>query len=539
MTAMVKLSAGEKRSEVIQPLLEVGRPDDKYEREADAVADRVMRMPSSELPSMKTRKPDIQMKCAQCEEEEENLLMSPAYENGEMLSMKSITGASPRMMQTPVHNTGGEMIQKEEGTSEVEDIVTSHSQDATTDISSGLVDRREFVPATDSSQERTLGTLSGVRINFNPATCTVTLPSKLKFEHPDASNWPSCSADSGTPPPTPQLSQGAFDELRERYIALTNQWLNGWYKVRMSNCEHSCAGREMDINVAAEEDAANATTTVVLANTTGRSCASPSQVTLHAQGLHGGGIMDHRIIHESGHMALGFTDEYPVSHGNPDEESVRTEDFSAAGSSSDYRDWMLLHERHFSFVPEFLKTIFPDCDAELVEINRPEVHFEFSGVLGGTSYQGGGYYLGLGMDLEFPLSRTRDWQVFLGAHTHLMMPLLAADRTAFLAGARVGLEHTFGTSSGGFQWGAFGELGYGTFGREEEGGAYAGSERYGAPYYMVGGNLGYGFAPSSGIIPFVGLEGSYGSTILNDDDREVHGNDEFFYLGLNAGLQWR
>src|ERR1044071_800863 len=45
----------------IQPKLSVGEPDDKYEKEADAVADKVMRMPEQNF---------VQRKCAHCEKEE-------------------------------------------------------------------------------------------------------------------------------------------------------------------------------------------------------------------------------------------------------------------------------------------------------------------------------------------------------------------------------------------------------------------------------------------------------------------------------------
>lgn len=46
----------------IQTKLSIGQPNDKYEREADSVADRIMRMPQ--------KTPNIQTKCAACEEEE-------------------------------------------------------------------------------------------------------------------------------------------------------------------------------------------------------------------------------------------------------------------------------------------------------------------------------------------------------------------------------------------------------------------------------------------------------------------------------------
>src|SRR5690554_7559785 len=45
----------------VQPKLTVGSPDDPYEREADAMADQVMRMPEPGF---------VQRKCAQCVEEE-------------------------------------------------------------------------------------------------------------------------------------------------------------------------------------------------------------------------------------------------------------------------------------------------------------------------------------------------------------------------------------------------------------------------------------------------------------------------------------
>jgi len=52
----------------IQPKLSLGAPDDPYEREADAVAEQVMRNLS-----VKADPPDIQAKCASCEREEERL----------------------------------------------------------------------------------------------------------------------------------------------------------------------------------------------------------------------------------------------------------------------------------------------------------------------------------------------------------------------------------------------------------------------------------------------------------------------------------
>ena len=49
---------------MVQAKLRIGDPDDKYEREADQVADQVMRMP---LPDA-ARAPDVQRECTDCEE---------------------------------------------------------------------------------------------------------------------------------------------------------------------------------------------------------------------------------------------------------------------------------------------------------------------------------------------------------------------------------------------------------------------------------------------------------------------------------------
>ncbi|HWK04715.1 MAG TPA: DUF4157 domain-containing protein [Puia sp.] len=54
----------------IQPRLTIGPVDDPYEREADAMADKVMRMSDTEMLQTKPSPVSIQRKCAHCEEEE-------------------------------------------------------------------------------------------------------------------------------------------------------------------------------------------------------------------------------------------------------------------------------------------------------------------------------------------------------------------------------------------------------------------------------------------------------------------------------------
>lgn len=66
----------------VQPKLNIGDPDDQYEREADYVADAVMNSPTTQIQrqkleeeeedelQMKERKPEIQRKCEECKKEE-------------------------------------------------------------------------------------------------------------------------------------------------------------------------------------------------------------------------------------------------------------------------------------------------------------------------------------------------------------------------------------------------------------------------------------------------------------------------------------
>lgn len=56
-----------------QPKLAINQPNDIYEQEADAMADKVMRMPDNESKQLSFFKPAIsslQRKCEHCEEEE-------------------------------------------------------------------------------------------------------------------------------------------------------------------------------------------------------------------------------------------------------------------------------------------------------------------------------------------------------------------------------------------------------------------------------------------------------------------------------------
>src|SRR6187402_2738193 len=61
---------------IFQPKLTINTPGDSYEQEADAMAERVMRMPVNDqsfFPAKPIPAPGLWRKCAECEEEEKKL----------------------------------------------------------------------------------------------------------------------------------------------------------------------------------------------------------------------------------------------------------------------------------------------------------------------------------------------------------------------------------------------------------------------------------------------------------------------------------
>ncbi len=82
-------------SQLIQPTLTVGRAGDKYEREADRVADEVMRMPDLQEPTSIQRAPlTIQRVCQECEEERQRRSAPDEEEEG-VLQAKSAGASEP------------------------------------------------------------------------------------------------------------------------------------------------------------------------------------------------------------------------------------------------------------------------------------------------------------------------------------------------------------------------------------------------------------------------------------------------------------
>ena len=72
---------------IIQAKLKIGEPNDKYEREADRIAGRIMEMTPPAAPDEKPGPdarldgPVVQRKCAACEEEEQRIQLKPLNRN--------------------------------------------------------------------------------------------------------------------------------------------------------------------------------------------------------------------------------------------------------------------------------------------------------------------------------------------------------------------------------------------------------------------------------------------------------------------------
>lgn len=144
-----------------------------------------------------------------------------------------------------------------------------------------------------------------------------------------------------------------------------------------------------------------------------------------------------------------------------------------------------------------------------------------------------GAFLNYGIDLGIPLSYRRNWELFFGVHGSYLSQLEGDKRTAFLVGARIGIENVSNPNAGGFNWGAF----------VEGGGAFlsgpAGSAGYQKGGYGYGGvNLGYKFSPAlSNISLSAELGGGITSKFDLGDPQSLVKNPQmmpFFTAGLRA-----
>src|SRR3569833_3063504 len=101
-------------SPFIQPKLTVAPVNDPYEAEADAVADKVMRMPSAETLQAKPSPVTIQRKCEACEAEKELHRKEDESEGPELLQMKPVAGYTIQRQCAACEHEEPEIYRKED-----------------------------------------------------------------------------------------------------------------------------------------------------------------------------------------------------------------------------------------------------------------------------------------------------------------------------------------------------------------------------------------------------------------------------------------
>lgn len=74
------------KKDLIQPKLTINQPNDIYEQEAEAAADKIMRMEDEETPQTKISPVSVQRKCESCEEEENKVQMKGKGNTGGILT---------------------------------------------------------------------------------------------------------------------------------------------------------------------------------------------------------------------------------------------------------------------------------------------------------------------------------------------------------------------------------------------------------------------------------------------------------------------
>jgi hypothetical protein len=584
---------------LIQPKLSVGAVDDPFEREADAMADRVMRMPETSF---------IQRKCASCEHEEEEQIHRKITSfiqkqvNGSEggIATESVTnqinasrGGGNRMSENtlsfmeshfgtdfsgvkihtdsnavqmsrelnaqaftvgsdiyfnsgkyaPDSDSGKHLlahelthtvqqgdgverkVQKtdETGTSFYQERVSSTSTSSgSPGITRGTVERTEYTDTSRSTQIHQ----ANVHVIFDANNCTITIPKKVKFEN-HSTTTTTCGDVSGrVADPISPVSAAAFEESKNNFLRANNEGLNGWFRLRLTNApNHPCNDRNMAIVVQATEVTSDPDVTVVITANQGRSYVSGDDTQCVLCNNPSYDVM----VHESGHMTLGHGDEYS-ERSRRSAASERLTDGSRMAQVGPER-LQVFHERHFAFVPEFIRHIIPGCTASLIFGDRPRFTpiFYFNA---GAGYLGGGlggFYYTAGLDMGIPLDTLRRTQILIGPHVSGLFDLSNERILALLYGVRLGLMGTFSPTILNQQL----PIGVGL--HTEFGGGHTFTSRSGESpfptdfnYLELGGSL--NFRPPGRSIPNFGIDTGLGALDLNSPN-----TIPYFRLGLTVG----
>ena len=402
-------------------------------------------------------------------------------------------------------------------------------------VVTGKVTRKEF------GDKHALIQQMDARVRFDSTNCTVTVPVRVAYRDPTAQDFASFKSvnprlNAKAPP------KGVGRKTFDGYIKAVNDGLNGWFAVEFGECKGSpCSGKITRVNVEVTEAPSNPdyTVSVVDGGAQGRSAVFPASNTVVLAG-EGGDVGKDTLIHEGGHMALGHGDEYVEKElPGTDPSRVRRNDFSRMSEHHDYGGWSVFHARHFAFVPSFLnaamKSLGTPCSAELKALSNPKLDFEANLTLSGASFTGTkafGLDVGVGVGL---LSTSRNWRGFLELHGSLLASIGLPFKSAFLLGARVGLDRRFTPSSGGGFLGAYAEVGKGYFDVPDatKTGTRERTQLW-SPYGEAGVRGGYGFSPSGGVLVKVFADAAAGTTLDIHDPHQQY----WFRAGLGAGLEF-
>ncbi|MBI9048811.1 MAG: DUF4157 domain-containing protein [Anaerolineaceae bacterium] len=282
-----------------------------------------------------------------------------------------------------------------------------------------------------------------ILLSFDSSTCTVTSTMEIHFKHPNDAKK--------------RLPTEKFNKLKTRILSVANKRLNGWMKISVANNADCsvCKGKTITIKVIAKEGRTAHASVVYLQSGTGRSSAG----RIYAGSTNWflallDGVSDSLIWHESGHIVLGLPDEYKHQKGDPPRpaSSVNESDWSPMASHPNFGRRAMMHPRHFSFIPAWLKRRFPKCTFTLVAQPIPLVVDVVSGFnIFGTGFGGGGGF-GLGFDLAagFPLDKLRKLRILLGGYTNVISVLTEEQQDAILFGALLGMDYSTNRSAGGF-----------------------------------------------------------------------------------------
>jgi hypothetical protein len=339
-----------------------------------------------------------------------------------------------------IQQTGGigRKIQRDVGTAVYQDTVSSLSTNTgSPGIYEGSVNRQQFRNDADRQANRNAFYDANVNVRFDATQCKFFVPVKVKFVNPSASVPTTCGGSGNDAVRT--MNATDFRRIADRYISTTNDMLNDWYNIHLSNASSSpCNDHDIPIQVDVTEVTSGEDYTVIITGASGRSYVSFTNHQVVLCDDPGSGTM----AHEGGHMALGANDEYGErSEPWRPAERERETDFSWMARSG--RDRLsIFHARHFSFATAFLQRVYPNCTATLVETGRrrwtPEFNLSFGA--GGTGNQYPALYYSLGLQMGIPLTRLRSLVLNVGPVGTIQLGFDTNNTIALLAGFRLGLS---------------------------------------------------------------------------------------------------